>query len=115
MRRSTLTARRRFWSAVSEDARPEVIRAVVACADGALTGAVSPLRPVRAVAAVPGAAVGSARCVQLGYQSRVTIVALRIVVVVGADVTRPLGPLLLLLEGLDHGALDHLAAGGVDR
>src|SRR5262249_37414797 len=74
--------------------------------------AVRRLRRVRAVAA--RALAG--RAVQLGDQRRVRLLDIpAVVVVVGADVAGLLGALLLLLEGAQHGRLDDLAAGRVDR
>src|SRR6516164_9219908 len=63
-----------------------------------------------AVWAIAGLAAG-----HLADDADVAVVEVGIVVVVGADVARHLGFFALVVIGLQHGGLDHFAAGGVDR
>src|SRR5262249_28619311 len=64
--------------------------------------------------AVSSVAVAAARGVQLADHVRKARVVVAVEVVVGADVARLARSLLLYLERLDDGGLDHFAASGVD-
>src|SRR5262245_46555308 len=93
-----------------QDAGPELVRAILAQADGRLVaGAV---RAARGVGAVRPVAAVAARRVQLADHLRQAGVVVAVEVVVGADVAGLLGPLPLLLVSLEHRRLDDLAAGG---
>src|SRR5262249_26691623 len=102
---------------VSHDAGAEALGALLLAPGGVgrrgvVAVAVPAARGVRRVRPVVGPAAAG---VQLADQLREgPLVLVVVVVVVGADVAGLLGPLLLLVEGLEHGGLDHLAAAGVD-
>src|SRR5215210_5920089 len=83
-----------------EDARAEVLAAL---GRRGLAGHVGAPRGVRAVAA------------HRGCPGRGEVEVVAVVLVVGADVARLARPLALVLECLDDGRLDDLAAAGVDR
>src|SRR5262245_26524536 len=57
--------------------------------------------------------VADVRAIAARRLARLVVVA--VIIVVGADVARQLGPFLLFLEGFQDGALDDLAASRVDR
>src|SRR5205085_1381454 len=84
-----------------------------AAADGPGLGVVGGAGGVGAVGAVALLAG-----VHLGHHGGVAVgveVLAGVVLVVGADVAGLLGALALFVVGLEHGALNHLAAGRVDR
>src|SRR5262249_51406860 len=89
---------------LSEDARAEVLAPLLVAGRDALGGGVGAAAAVGAVGAV-AAAVG-----HLADDGAERLVVVRVVVVVRAHVAGLLGPLLLLVERLQDGALDDLAA-----
>src|SRR5262249_22312639 len=102
---------------VLEDAGAEAaLLLLVAGGDGGLGVVAVAVGAARAVAVRrvgPEALAGLGG--QAGNDRGVALVALGVVVVVGADVAGLLGALALLVVGLQDGGLDDLAAGGVDR
>src|SRR5438046_2855823 len=75
------------------------------------------LRSVRGVRAIAfTVAVTAGRRIQLAHELREALLVIAgIVFIVVRSVAGLLGALAFFLVGLEHGALDDLAAGGVDR
>src|SRR4051812_42443174 len=96
-----------------QNPRPEAAVGLLAGGNGrlAVVGGVAAVGGVGAVA-LGAAGAGAAH---LTEEREVVLVFAGVVLVIRADVAGLLGALLFFVIGLEDGALDHLAAGRVDR